>query len=128
MQALFCVSLRKHFTNNMEQSEFLDQHVFIDLKNENTGFDKESNLHFNEWDFAIVLQRAEHFGLGIYTIECWEDGQVVDIANHEDFNKKATDPLWYKKALNTFSTRQKGLTYTATYKASAKLLARKNFQ
>jgi len=112
----------------MEQADFLEQKIFIDLKNVNDGFDKKEIKHFSEWDFEVLLQRAEHFGLGIYTIECWHDGQVVDIANHEDFNKKATDPLWYKKAFLTFKTRQSGLSFCGTYKVSPKLLARKNFQ
>ncbi|MNK10480.1 hypothetical protein D3C87_285040 [compost metagenome] len=108
----------------MEQAEFLEQKVFIDLKNMNDGFDKVSNLHFNEWDFAIVLQRAEYFGIGIYEIQAWLDGVLFEVAVHESFNKKATDPTWYKKALLTFSKRQTGLTFTASYKVSAKLLAR----
>jgi hypothetical protein len=109
----------------MEQVEFLEQKVFNDLKNVNDGFDEVTNLHFNEWDFAIVLQRAEYFGIGIYEIQAWLDGVLYDIEVHEHFKKKATDPSWYKKVLMTFSTLQKGLTFTASYKVSTKLLARK---
>ena len=108
----------------MEQTEFLAQKVFTDLKNVNDGFDQAENLHFNEWDFAIILDRCEYFGIGIYEIQAWLDGVLYDKAVHERFKKKATDATWYKKALLTFTTRQTGLTFTASYKVSAKLLAR----
>lgn len=110
----------------MEQVEFLEKNVFTDLKNLNDGFDKKENLHFNEWDFAIVLDRCEYFGISIYEIQAWLDGVKHDAAVHETFRKKATDSAWYKKALMTFSTRQKGLTFTASYKVSPKLLARQD--
>lgn len=108
----------------MTEAEFLEKKVFVDLINVNDGFDETNNLHFSEWDFEIVLQRAEYFGLGIYTIEAWLEGKVQDIAHHERFKKKATDPNWYKKALLTFKTEQSGLTFSATYKVSPKLLAK----
>jgi len=108
----------------MKQSEFLEQHIFIDLKNMNDGFDKNTIHYFSETDFQIVLQRVEHFGIGVYGIEPWLNGKVFDVASHEDFRKKATDPRWYKKAFLTFKSRQDGLVYSATYKVSNKLLAR----
>ena len=108
----------------MNQTEFLEQHIFTGLKNANDGFDKEDVHYFSEADFEIVLERAEHFGLGIFTIEPWLDGALFDTAGHEENRKKATDPKWYKKAFLTFKTRQTGLLYAATYKVSKKLLAR----
>lgn len=108
----------------MEQTEFLTQKVFIDLQNKNDGFDQADKLHFNEWDFAVVLDRCEYFGIGIYEIQAWLDGTLFDVAVHERVKKKATDSSWYKKALLTFTKRQPGLTFTASYKVSAKLLAR----
>ena len=108
----------------MKQTEFLEQHVFIDLKNLNDGLDKETIHYFSESDFQIVLERVEHFGIGVYGIESLLDGKVFDVSAHEDFRKKATDPRWYKKAFLTFKSRQAGLTYSATYKISKKLLAR----
>ncbi len=108
----------------MTQAEFLEQHVFTDLKNINDDFDSK-NLHFfSEADFAKVLQQAEHYGIGIYGIEPWLDGKVFDVSSHGDHNKKATDARWYKKAFNTFKHRQEGLLYSASYKVSPKLLAR----
>lgn len=111
-------------TLTMKQTEFLEQHVFIDLKNINDGLDKETIHYFSEADFQIVLERVEHFGIAVYSIEPWLDGKVFDVATHEDFRKKATDPRWYKKTFLTFKSRQADLSYSATYKVSKKLLAR----
>lgn len=110
----------------MEQTEFLEKNIFIDLKNLNEGSDKETAQHFSESDFEIILQRVEHFGIGVYAIESWLNSEVSEVAAHEDFKKKATDPKWYKKAFLTFKFRQSGLSYSATYKVSNKLLAKSN--
>jgi hypothetical protein len=108
----------------MEQAEFLEKHIFTDLKNLNDGDDSETVQQFSEADFEIVLERAEHFGIGIYKIESWQKSEVHETVAHDDFKKKATDPKWYKKAFLTFKTSQPGLTYAASYKVSNRLLAR----
>lgn len=110
----------------MEQTEFLEKNIFIDLKNLNEASDKESVQVFSEADFEIVLQRVEHFGIGVYSVSSWLKGKVSEVASHENFKKKATDPKWYKKAFLTFKSRQSGLSYSATYKVSNKLLAKQN--
>jgi hypothetical protein len=109
---------------NMEQEKFLEQHIFIGLKNVNDGFGKDGIQFFSETDFEIVLQRAEHFGLSIYSIEPWIDNKFQEVIVHEDHKKKATDPRWYKKEFLTLKTSQAGLFYSARYKVSKKLLAR----
>lgn len=108
----------------MEQAEFLEKNIFTDLKNLNKGLDKETIHYFSESDFEIVLQRVEHFGIGVYEIESRLDDTVNAVVKHEEFKKKATDPRWYKKAFLTSKTRQSGLSYAGTYKVSNKLLAR----
>jgi hypothetical protein len=108
----------------MEQEKFLEQHIFTGLKNLNDGFAKNEIQFFSESDFEIVLQRAEHFGLSIYSIEPWIKSEVLEASSHEDHKKKATDPKWYKKEFVTLKTRQEGLLYSAKYKVSKKLLAR----
>ncbi|MBL6875580.1 MAG: hypothetical protein ISR01_02210 [Chitinophagales bacterium] len=108
----------------MEQTEFLEKNVFIDLTNLKEGLDKETFYSFSESDFEIILQRVEYFGIGIYRIETWLNGDTYAVAIHEKFKKKATNPRWYKKAFLTFKTRQTGLSFSATFKVSKKLLAR----
>lgn len=108
----------------MEQTEFLEKNVFTDLKNLNEGSDKETVQYFSESDFETLLQRVEHFGIGVYAIETWLNGKASEVAAHDDFKKKATDPKWYKKAFLTFKSRQPGLSYSAIYKVSNKLLAK----
>ena len=108
----------------MEQEKFLEQHIFTGLKIVNDGFGKDEIQFFSETDFEIVLQRAEHFGLSIYSIEPWIKSEALETSSHEDHKKKATDPKWYKKEFLTLKTSQMGLFYSAKYKVSKKLLAR----
>lgn len=108
----------------MEKEEFLEKNIFASLKNLNDGFDNELNHYFSESDFELALERIEHFGIGVYTIEARLEGKPFDAIGHEDHKKKATDPRWYNKAFMTFKHRQAGLSYSATYKVSKKLLAR----
>ncbi|MCK0132517.1 hypothetical protein MWU59_13490 [Flavobacteriaceae bacterium F08102] len=108
----------------MKQSEFLEKNVFNDLENQNNGFDKENSHHFSQSDFNLVLERVEHYGIGIYELITWRNGTFYAVANHVETKKKATDPQWYQKAFLTFKTAQPGLTYAAKFKVSNKLLAR----
>ena len=108
----------------MEQSQFLVKYIFTDLKNLNNGFAEDGIQYFSENDFGIVLDRAEHFGLSIYTIKPWSKDEKYEASSHENHKKKATDPKWYKKEFKTLKTRQEGLLYSATYKVSKKLLTR----
>lgn len=108
----------------MQQSEFLEKNVFNDLKNLNDGPDKEEVQYFSETDFETILQRVEHFGIGVYNIESLLNGEISGAAMHEDFKKKATDPKWYHKAFLTLKSGKPELSYSATYKVSNKLLER----
>lgn len=106
----------------MEQNEFLEKYIFADFKNLNEDADKESLHKFSEADFEVILQRVEHYGIGIYTLSTWLDSTAFEVAHHEDYKKKATDPKWYHKAFFTFKSRQANLSYAGTYKVSNKLL------
>jgi hypothetical protein len=110
----------------MEQTEFLEKNIFIDLKNLNESEDKQTVQHFSESDFEIVLQRVHHFGIGVYSISSFQNGEAYEHAAHDDFKKKATDSKWYKKAFLTFKSRNPGQAYSATYKVSQKLLSKNN--
>lgn len=109
----------------MEQQEFLDQHVFKGLKKLKDGFEKENVPFFSAADFVIIMERAEYYGISIYSIEPWYEGEIYDVITHENLNKKATDARWYRKAFQTFESRQAGMNYSATFRVSPKLLARK---
>ncbi len=108
----------------MEQTEFLEKNVFTGLKNLNDGFDQVNTHYFSESDFEAVLKKVAYYGIGLYEIKTWFNGEFYAVIEHEDFKKKATDPKWYNKAFLTFKTRQAGLAYSASYKVSKKLLAR----
>ena len=112
----------------MEKSEFLEQQVFAGLSPKNDGSETDTAYQFSEADFETVLDRAEHYGLGIYTIESFFKGTPYATTTHEDLKKRATDHRWFKRAFLTSKIKQAGLTYAATYKVSPKLLARDTFQ
>ena len=108
----------------MEQKEFLEKNIFTGLENINDGFDKVDTFYFSESDFATVLERAEYFGLSIYTIEARLEGEVFGVSGHEKAKKKATDAKWYTKTFADFKKGQEGLAYAATYKVYKKRLER----
>ena len=60
----------------MEQSQFLEKNIFTDLKTLNDRFAEEGVQYFSESDFGIVLDRAEHFGLSIYSIAPWSKDET----------------------------------------------------
>ncbi|MFC4632584.1 hypothetical protein ACFO3O_01620 [Dokdonia ponticola] len=108
----------------MEKNEFLEKHIFTDLQNLNTFVEADGVYTFSEANFATVLERVAHFGIGIYAIETSTNGDVFDTKTNEDYKKKVTDPKWYKRAYIDFKKRQANLNYTATYRISDKLLAK----
>ncbi|WP_245574818.1 hypothetical protein [Aequorivita capsosiphonis] len=112
------------FYTEMEQTEYLEKYIFTDFKNINEGTDADDVQQFSEADFESLLELVEHNGIGVYNISTWLNGEAFEVAEHDDFKKKATDPKWYKKAFLTLKSRQAGLTYAATYKVSSKLLAK----
>ena len=116
--------IHKHNSITMEKAAFLEAHVFTDLKKiENKSTQEDIHL-FSETDFQTILERVEHFGIGIFTITSWLDGKAHGVCTHEEFKRKTTDSKWYKKAFLTFKTATPAMSYTATYKVSARLLAR----
>lgn len=108
----------------MDQNTFLQKNVFNNLKNEHDGTQEASAYYVTETDFAAVLERVAHYGIGIYQIETTLNGVSFETVSHEDSNKKITDAKWYKRAYLTLKSKQSGLLYAATYKVSSKLLAR----
>ncbi len=110
----------------MEQTEFLKKNVFTNLKNhcKATEDTEDQEYRFSESDFETVLEKAAYYGIGIYKIEAWEKDSSKAVVSHDDFKKKATDPKWYQKAFAALKSEHPGLTYSASYKVSGKLLAR----
>lgn len=101
--------------NQKLKNEFLDENIFIGLRNINDGFDSESIKYFLESDFRVVLKRVEQFGLGIYGIEPWQNGTLYDVYGYQDYTKNPTDPEWYNSAFNDFIATDEELLYSASY-------------
>jgi hypothetical protein len=108
----------------MEKTEFLEKHIFNGLQNLNEDTDTEGAHYFSEEDFAKVLARAEHFGIGIYKIESLHEGRAYAVKEHETYRKKATDPRWFKNAFIEFKKTELDLQYSATYRVSKRLLSK----
>ena len=58
----------------MEKSEFLEQQVFAGLSPKNDGSETDTAYQFSETDFETVLDRAEHYPLGISTVQPFNKG------------------------------------------------------
>jgi hypothetical protein len=106
----------------IKKKEYLDKHIFFDLKNLNDGFDAEGIKYFSENDFEEVLKRVKKHGLGITGIEPWKNGEFYHVLVYEDFTNDSTDSNWYNKAFETFKEAKEDLQYAATYYIPTALL------
>ena len=90
-------------SENIEKTrKFLDQHIFYDLENLNTGFDSPGIKYFSKDDFEIILDRVESFNLSIFGIEPWPEGRFGGVMTCEDYNSSPSDPKWYRAAFQYF--------------------------
>ncbi|NGP90259.1 toll/interleukin-1 receptor domain-containing protein [Fodinibius halophilus] len=101
---------------------FLNQHIFYDLKNLNNGFDVNAIQYFNHEDFEIILSRIQQFGLGIYGIEPWQNGEFVGVKVHEDYYGDPFDPDWYWTAFEEFCEEGVKSHFSASYAIPEKVL------
>ena len=104
------------------KNNYLDKHVFVGLKNLNSGFDSPTISYFSESDFEIVLDRVERLGLGIQGIEPWLNGDYFGVVVCEDSGLAPTNPKWYRDAFKHFKDMKEDLQYSATYFIPDKLL------
>lgn len=109
----------------MTKSEFMDKYIFKGLTNINDGFDAQSINYFSESDFRTVLDRVEEYGVEIYGIEPWKNGEYYDCKVYEsylDIADDASNPKWYRSVFETFVLESEDLQYSASYGVSEKLL------
>ena len=108
------------------EKKFLSKHIFQGLKNINDGFDAMSILYFSEEEFAIVLDRIEDYGIGVFGIEVWIEGDFYNVQNYETYTKDPRDrdatQKWYRKAFDLLRAENKNYQYSATYDVPEKLL------
>jgi hypothetical protein len=109
----------------MTKEEFLDTYIFEGLTDLNDGFDAETIKYFTEQDFDKVLDRVEKYGLSIYGIEPWQDGEYYDckvFESYEDNYESAADPKWYRSVFEGFIVQGEVLQYAASYGVPEELL------
>ncbi len=113
---------RENKNIELKKEEFLKSKIFIGLKNLNDGFDSESINYFSEYDFEIVLNRVEKYGIGIFGIEPWFNGDFYSVRVAEQLNAEPNDPNWYREAFSEFKKSGKNLQYSATYEIPNELI------
>lgn len=99
----------------LKREAFLKSKFFYELTNLNDGFDAKEIYYFSEEDFEIILDRIEIYGVGIYGIEPFLNGEFYGVNVHEQFDTVPNDPSWYRLAFNEFKKSNKNLQYSATY-------------
>lgn len=108
--------------NWIKKHAFMKSKIYFGLKNLNDGFDTESIFYFSETDFEIVLNRIEKYGIGIYGIEPWLNGEFYDAIGFEEFYKKPSDPDWYRKAFGKYKNLKLNLQYSISYHIPQRLM------
>jgi len=99
----------------MHKLEFLDLYIFKGLTNLNDGFDSETIKYFSQADFKVLLYNVEQYGLGIYGIEPWKDGEYYDCQVYGSHTNDCTNPAWYKKVFDNYVKEGIDLQYAASY-------------
>jgi hypothetical protein len=101
-----------------EKLDYLKANVFYGLKNMNDGFDSDLIYYFSQSDFETVLDRIEKLGIGIMGIEPWLNCEFYDVKVAGDYEAKATESKWYRKAFMEFKNENENLLYAASYNIS----------
>ena len=104
------------------EEKFMAEKIFSGLSNLNSGFDVPTIKYHSEEEFDCVLKKIEEYGIDIYGIEPFYEGEYYDCKTYENTGLKANDPNWYRTAFDTFRNGQKGLQYSASYNIPDKVL------
>lgn len=107
---------------------FLDQHIFYDLTDLNSGFDVDVIKYFSKSDFEKVMDRIQHFDISIYGIEPWPNGEFGGVKIYEEYNAEPNDPNWYRSAFKDFIKEGINDYFSASYGVPKKILKIFNLQ
>lgn len=105
-----------------KEYKYLDKNIFSGLTNLNDGFDVPTIKYFSTSDFEKVLDRVQNFGLGIYGIETWQNGEYFGVVVNEGSGYDPTNPKWYRDAFKHFKDMNEEFQYSASYFIPDKLL------
>lgn len=106
------------------EKRFLDQFVFYDLVDLNTGFDVPSIRYFDLRDFQKVLDRCEVFGIEIYGIEPHPNGVFAGVEVLGEHGNDAADPTWYRAAFERLVASGIKSHFAASYGVPKNILTR----
>jgi hypothetical protein len=97
-----------------KKQAFLRKHVFTCLQQLNPGFDVESNSHFSEEEIAIVFDRIQKLGIGIFGIEAYMNDDDYDCQVREMSVDRLNDK-WYLQCFENFRELKLPLKYYASF-------------
>jgi len=92
---------------------YLQQRIFIGLKDLNTGFDSPVIRHFSAEDFFTVVDRCERLNVQIIGIEAFSVNVEllgIEISSEPGFG-------WARRFVEEFR-EQVGVTFSATYEVT----------
>lgn len=100
--------------------QFMQEVVFAELKNLNTGFDSLLIWHFYLSDFSTVIDRCEHLNVQIIGIEVFEvirgSAEFLDVEISPDDGYE-----WARRLVQTY-LGEPNITFSATFKVPDVLL------
>jgi hypothetical protein len=100
--------------------QFMQEVVFTELKNLNTGFDSPLIFHFSPSDFATVIDRCEHLNVQIIGIEVFEvlsgSGGFLEVEISPDDGYG-----WARRLVQAYMGKP-NITLSATFKVPDALL------
>ena len=102
---------------------YMDQVVFVGLKNLNTGFDAPGIHHFSPGDFAEVISRCEPLhiipnGIEVFT----SDGGFIEVVFAVDDGSPEEGSEWARRLVQRYK-EVPDITMSATFRVPDSLLA-----
>jgi len=96
--------------NFEESNRFMQEFVFADLKNLNTGFDSPLIFHFDPADFEMVIDRCERLHVRIVGIEVFSsDVELLEIEISPEDGLE-----WARRSVGKYQGRS-DVTISATF-------------
>ena len=105
------------------EHRFMDQGIFVGLKNLNTGFDAQGIHHFSPADFGEVINRCEPLHIIPIGIEVFTtDGGFIEVVFALDDGSPEEDSDWARRLVQRYKEFA-DITMSATFRVPDSLLA-----
>src|SRR5665213_1245875 len=106
-----------------EENRFLEEVVYVGLKNINTGFDSVGVVHFSPTDFGKVIDRCEYLDVHPNGIEVFTtDGGFIDCVFAMDDGSPVEDFEWARRLVQKYQGTP-DISMSASFSVPDSLLA-----